>query len=304
MDLSIIIVNYNTGGLLAECIESVLKHTKKISYIIYVVDNNSSDESLALLSRLSKNKSRIKVIKCSKNLGFAGANNLALKKVKSDFVLLLNPDTLIKNNVIGDMLAWIKRKAEVGIASCALKNSDGSIQGTGGYFPTLLRVFSWMTIEDLPFVAKIIKPFHPMRNLSYSKGINFYKGIKELDWVTGAFFMFRSTLLKEIGLLDDDYFMYTEEVDYCYRAKQKGWKVFYNPAWSIVHYGGASAGSEFAILSEFKGIKLFYKKHYPKWQSLFLWVVLKIGILGRVILFAILGRGTLSKTYAKAFIEI
>lgn len=272
VDLSVVIVNYKTEKLTEECVKSVKKFTKEIKYEVIVIDNSVN------------------------NLGFAGGNNVGIKKSKGRYVLLLNSDTLIHDNVLGEMAAWMDENPKIGIATCALKNVDGSLQGTGGYFPTLLRVFSWMTIQDLPFVDNIIKPFHPMKEKSFVRGDSFYQKIREVDWVTGAFMMIRKEVVDDIGWLDEGYFMYTEDTDFCFRAKEKGWRVVYNPKWSITHFGGKSSTREFPILSEFKGVKIFYKKHYPKWQYPILRFFLKLGSLWRILLIN-------PKIYAKAFIE-
>lgn len=304
MDLSIIIVSYNTKKLTENCLKSIKKHTRGISYEIIVIDNNSDDSSVELLRSLSRQDQKIRLIESKKNLGFAGGNNKGIERAKGEYILLLNSDTLISSNVLGEMVNWMREKPKVGIATCSLKNQDSSIQGTGGYFPTLVRVFSWMTIQDFPLVDKLIKPFHPIKNKSFSKGISFYKNKRQLDWVTGAFVLMRGKIVKEVGLMDEAYFMYVEEVDYCYRVKKKGWEVWYLPAWNIVHYGGASSSiAEFSVLSEFKGIKRFYKKHYPKWQYLILRILLKIGALGRILVMGILEGPESAKIYAKAFVQ-
>src|SRR6185436_382612 len=122
IDLSVIIVNFNTPDLTRECVSSVKKHTKNIKYEIIVIDNSKE------------------------NRGFAAGSNLGMKKAKGKYVLLLNNDTVIHNNVLGEMVEWMEKNSKVGIATCALKNKDGSDQTTGGYFPTLWRVFNWMVI--------------------------------------------------------------------------------------------------------------------------------------------------------------
>ncbi len=294
IDLSIVIVNYNTKELTLSCIESIKKNTHKIRYEIIVVDNGSEEE-------LGIRDEELKMVRNRKNLGFAKANNQGIELSKGRYVLLLNSDTLIHDNVLGEMVGWMGENPKIGIATCALKNKDGSLQGTGGYFPSLLRVFSWMTIQDFPFVDYFIKPFHPTKEKSFSKNDKFYSESKELDWVTGAFMMIRRGVVDEIGYLDEEYFMYTEETDFCFRAKKKGWKVFYNPKWSITHLGGASSTKEFPILSEYKNIKLFYRKHYPKWQYPILRFLLKVGALGRIVVLGTMRGGENAKIYAKAF---
>lgn len=301
MDLSIVIVSFNTKKLLKESLKSVVNSTKDIEYEIIVVDNASADGSVGMVENLAKKKKFVRLIKNKKNLGFGAANNQAIKVSKGKYILLLNSDTVIQGRVLSEMVKWMDENPKVGIASCALKNSDGSMQGTGGYFPTLLRVFSWMTIQDFPLVDKLIKPFHPVHHLSFKKGESFYDKEKELDWLTGAFMLIRREVIKEVGYFDEDYFMYTEETDYCYRAKQAGWKIYYLPKWSIAHYGGSSGKTWGHVIPEYEGVKLFYKKNYPAWQYPILRTLLKLGALWRIfILGALKGKGA-TKVYAQAF---
>lgn len=300
LDLSIVIINFNTKKLVSELVSSIYKKTKKINFEVIIVDNASSDGSLSVLRKLAK-KSNLDFIENSNNLGFAAGNNIGIKKAKGRYILLLNSDVLITSNSLGDMVNWMDEHADVGISTCMLKNKDGSIQGTGGFFPNLSRVFSWMIIQDFPFVDNFIKPFHPMKEKSPTKANSFYEKPRELDWVTGAFFLMRNEVIVNVGDLDEKYFMYTEETDFCFRAKKKGWKVWYVPQFSVIHYGGASGTREFSVLSEYKSIKRFYKKHYPSWQFPVLRLLLKIGALGRIILFAIIEGIDSAKIYAKAF---
>ena len=303
IDLTIIIISFNTKELLSNCVESVFEKTRNINYEVIVVDNASKDGSVKALDKRIKSPVCIKIIKNKLNVGFASANNQGLRKAQGRYILLLNSDTILKDNVLGEFTHWMDQNLEVGIATCALKNQNGSFQGSGGFFPTLARVFSWMTIQDIPGVDWVIKPFHPLHSKSFGLGSNFYERQREMDWITGAFFFMRRDVLKQVGLLDENYFMYVEELDYCFRAKKKGWKVYYLPQWEIIHLGGASSTSEFALLSEYKGIKLFYKKYYPAWQFPVLRLLLKFGALGRIILFGILEGPSSAKIYAKAFLS-
>jgi GT2 family glycosyltransferase len=304
MDISIIVVNYNTKKLLDECLKSLIKHTKKAEYEIIIVDNASTDGSVALLKKLQdKYGSKLKVITNKTNDGFGAANNQGIKIARGRYILLLNSDTKVTDNVVGRMIDWMDKNGEVGISSCALKSKDGSYQGTGGSFPDLLRVFNWMFfIENIPLLDKIIRPFHPMHEHSpFYKGESFYRERQEMDWVTGAFFMIRKNVVEDVGLFDRDYFMYVEELDYCYRAKKKGWRVVYNPKNSIIHYGGASSTEKFPIISEFEGVKTFYRKHMPKWQFPLLRIFLKGGAALRIIILGLLKGSATAKTYVKAF---
>jgi GT2 family glycosyltransferase len=185
------------------------------------------------------------------------------------------------------MISWMEENLKVGAVSCMLKNKDGSIQETGGYFPTLPRVFSWMIIQDIPFIDNLVKPFHPKTA--------YYKNQHELDWLTGAFILTRKKITEKIHW-EEKYFMYTEDVDFCFKIKKHGYKLVYIPNWSIIHLGGSSGTREKTIISEFEGVKMFYKKHRPKWQYPFLRLILKAGCLPRILISP--------KIYAKAFIQI
>ncbi|MBI3396899.1 glycosyltransferase family 2 protein, partial [Candidatus Woesebacteria bacterium] len=202
-----------------------------------------------------------------------------------------------------EMIKFLEKNPNVGVATCALKNKDDSIQSTGGYFPNLLNVFSWMTIQDLPLIDLFIKPFHPLHAKSFFfKGEDFYKNQRKMDWVTGAFLLTQKTIVEEIGGWDESYFMYMEEVDLCYRVKRLGYEVGYLPNWSIVHLGGASSTiSGYSILAEFDGVKNFFKKFYPEWEYPLLRLALKIGALGRVVLFGILNGKEAANIYVSAF---
>lgn len=303
IDLSIIIVSFNTKKLTIDCVESIIKNTENLKYEIIVVDNASSDGTVDELESVFA-KQNLQVIKNKENVGFGKANNQGIKLAKGKYILFLNSDTLVKENLLKEMVEWLDKEKYIGIATCALFNPDGSFQGTGGYFPTLLRVFSWMTIQDLPLVDSLIKPFHPMKEKSFSKNDHFYNKKKELDWVTGAFFLVKREVVETVGFFDEDYFMYTEETDYCFRAKKKGWKIVYNPKWNIAHYGGASGKAWSGVLREFEGVKLFYKKHYPAWQYPILRALLKVGALGRIVLFGLLQGREAAKAYAKALMAV
>ena len=302
MDLSIIIVSFNTKKILKECIESIVKTTKKIKYELIVVDNNSKDGSVELLRKLAK-KYPIHVITNNKNAGFGIANNQGAKKAKGKYLLFINPDTLVKKNVLGEMVLWMEKNPKVGVSTCALRNRDGSLQGTGGYFPNLFKVFAWMFfLENIPLIDRLIKPFHPMHPQSpIYKGEVFFKKAHQRDWVTGAFLLTRKDIFEKVGGFDQDYFMYTEETDLCWRIKKDGWQIWFLPEWNIVHFGGASSTAEFPILGEYKGVKLFYKKNKPAWQMPLVRLFLKGGAVLRILLFGLIKGKEAAKTYANAF---
>jgi len=292
--LSIIIPSYNTKKLLRDCLTSIYKQTKEIKFEIIVVDNGSKDGSVEMVK---KKFPKVKLIALSKNMGYGRANNLGAKKAKGEWLLFLNSDTKIINQAIDVIL---KKTGDWGLGTgsyilgCKLLNPDGSIQSSAGYFPTLPKVITTMLfLEDLPILNSLIKPYQQSKK-------SFYQKRQEVDWVTGASLMIKKDLFKKIGGFDERFFMYAEEVDLCFRAKQKGAKVFYTPKAEIIHLKGASSkrGFETAVLGEYKGLKYFFKKHKPVWQLPILKAILFSGALLRIVVF-----GIIDKSKAKAYIK-
>lgn len=293
-DLSIVIVSFNTQELLADCIGSIKEHTKGVDYEILIVDNGSQDGSVEWL----KEEKGIEAILNKGNLGFAGANNQGIKKATGRYILLLNSDTELKENSLAKMIRWMDEHPGVGIATCKLLNPDGSTQANGGSFPTLLRVFLWGTfLDDIPLISRLLGSYHPHPHIGEKDSRE-----HQQDWVSGAVFLIRKEVVKDLGGLEEEFFMYAEDVEYCLRAKKGGWEVWYIPQTSIVHIGSASSkgnsvkfsgkslGKEKGILGEFDGLKRFHKKYYPSWQYPLLVMVLKLAAFLRILVFGILGR--------------
>lgn len=304
IDVSIVIINFNTANITIDCLNDVIRKTKDINYEIILIDNSSKVSDVEILSKFASKHNIIKFIKNKTNLGFSEGNNQGISQALGRYVLLLNSDTRLNTNVIGKMVNWMDKHPKAAISSCQLLNRDGSIQGTGGAFPRLDKVALWMLmLDDVPGVDLLIKPFHPAHKQSFYKGA-FPKQPTQTDWVTGAYLLIRTDVAKQVSGFDKDYFMYTEEVDLCYRVKKLGWQVWLLPSYEIVHLGGASSSSEFPLLSEFKNLKLFYKKHYPLWQLSLIKILFKTGILIRVIIFRILKGPKESDIYVKAYKQI
>ncbi len=303
MDVSIIIVSFNTKDILSRCLNSIFKYTNDLNFEVLVVDNNSADGSSELLKRFKIKYKNLFVIENKENLGFAKGNNLGIGKSKGKYILLLNSDTLLTENSILKMYEYMEKKPKCGIATCALLNSDMSEQATGGAFPTLSKIILWATfIDDLPIISKFVTSYHPHTNTFYL-GSNYYEKEHQQDWVTGAFFMIRREVVNELPEIDPDFFMYVEELEYCYRAKKKGWQIWYTPITKIIHLGGASSPNKTnAIVGEFINLKLFYKKHFSGWQELVLLLLLKFAALLRVVVFGLLKQDKNSLVaYSRAF---
>lgn len=294
MDLSVIITSYNTKHLTVDCIKSVFGKTKDINYEVIVVDNASTDGSLNALRKLQKTNTKLLVIENKENLGFAEGNNVGVKRAKGKFILLLNSDTKITSNVLAGTLRVMEKNPKIGVFSCGLKNKDGTFQANGGYFPSLLRVLVWMTyLDNIPGFSEMLTSYHP--------DLSFYKKKHMLDWVTGAYFLTRKEIWDKVGGLDKKYFMYVEDSDFCFRVKKSGLDVIYDPSFSIIHYGGASSKTSFPLISEFKGLRLFYKKYYPAWKTLALRIMLKGGAAMRMFTLSLFKGPKFFQIYKDAF---
>ena len=298
IELSIITISYNTRQILLDCLSSILKYTKGLDYEIIVVDNGSTDGSLAMIKDLAQKHPQVKLVDAKKNLGFGRGNNLGAKKATGDYLLFLNSDTLIFDNAIQDSLEILKKQTKTGVYSCRLLNADRSFQPSGGHFPTLGRVFSWQFfLDDLPFVGNWFVSIHP-----HEPGFNFLHRLykpqkvskltetaeKYPDWVTGAFFLIKKDIFGQVGGFDEKIFMYTEEMELCFRLAKLGYKTYYTNTPAIIHLGKASGSSYLAFTEEIKNMLYFWQKHLPAWQlplvKLFFW----LGSLLRLLIFGII----------------
>lgn len=281
LDLSIIIISFNTREILTDCVKSVIKYTKGLEYEIIIVDNDSQDGSLERIKELTKKYSQVKLIDAKANLGFGKANNLGAKQAKGEYLLLLNSDTLVFDNAIKVSLDSLKKIPQAGVFSCKLLNADKSVQASGGHFPNLGNVFAWQFfIDDLPLIGKTISSFHPQLG-SYDRN-------RQMDWITGAFMIIPKKVFEEVKGFDENIFMYTEEMELCYRLHQLGYKTIYHNTPAIIHLGGASGGSVFALTSEVKYMLYFWKKHKPSWQLPLIKTFFFIGSLLRLLIFGII----------------
>jgi GT2 family glycosyltransferase len=303
VDLSIIIVS-SKKDFLFDCLKSLTGVLKNLPSEIIFIDNASPDN---LKQQVNKSFPEVIVLRREVNGGFGENNNMGMRIAKGRYVLLLNDDTkVINKDMFKEMIAWMDAHPKVGMSTCALVNPDlKNYQGSGGYFPTLPRVFAWMTfLDDIPGLDNLIKPYHPMHSSSpFNKNEDYYKSSHKQDWVTGAFYLMRKEAMNQAGLFDEDFFLYVEEVELAYRFAKKGWEAWYLPKWKIVHYGMATNGSEKATIFEMQNLKLFYKKQFPKWQLPILVVLLKLGTLLRIILYGIINP-KVAKIYAKALIVV
>jgi GT2 family glycosyltransferase len=260
--LSIIIVNWNTREYLLPCLESIFEKEHGISQEVIVVDNGSQDGSR---EEVKKKFPSIHLIENKKNLGFAKAANQGLEKASGRYLLLLNPDTQVKHGAIERLVSFMESHSEVGVVGGQLLNSDGSRQNSIANFPSLTTEL---------FNKNLLRWLFPTR--FPGKERNYLEPI-EVDSVIGACMMVRRDVIKQVGSLDEDYFLFLEETDWCYRIKRKGWKVFHVPQAEIIHFQGKSAENEMvrAKIEYYHSRYLFFKKHRGRFQ----WILLPIGLM-------------------------
>lgn len=269
--LSIIIVNYNSAEYLQKCLRSIFQEKSEfLKEVEIIVIDNASKERLPDFRSVFK---EIIFIQNNKNLGFAKANNYGIKKSKGKYILLLNPDTLVSAKTLKHIVDFMDQNSEVGIATAKINLPNGNIDDASHRgFPTPWNAFCYFS-----GLAKIF-PKSTFFN-GYHLGYQNMNKVHEIDSCVGAFMIIRRKAGEEINWLDEDYFWYGEDLDFCYRIKQKNWKIMYIPQVSIIHFKGISSGikkhsetlskadeetKKRAQQARFEAMKIFYKKHYIK----------------------------------------
>jgi len=250
---SVIIVNYNAGGLLAQCVGAALSSTARVD--VTVVDNASSDGSVGNLRFLHGADERLVIMKNEKNLGFAAANNIALDRAKGDFVLLLNPDCIIEPSTIEKMLNVLSAHPEAGMAGPVIRNEDGAEQvGCRRAIPTLKTAF--MKAFGLSRIFGV-KDFN-------QTGSPLPDGPAPVEAISGAFMLVRRIALLKVGPLDAGYFLHCEDLDWCLRFTQAGYTVLFVPSVNVVHHKGAcGVGIPLQVeLHKSRGMTRFYRKFH------------------------------------------
>jgi GT2 family glycosyltransferase len=288
--VSIIIVNYNTKDLLRTCLRSVYEQTHGLDFEIIVVDNASRDGSVEMLK---EEFPLAKTLSNTANVGFARANNVGIRIARGDAILLLNPDTEILHGAIPETVRVLGDHPAAGIVGCRLLSPTRSVQQSAGSFPTLWNIFSEAMLLD-----SIIPKWSGRRSGSFD-----YSSETRVDYVSGAFFLIARGVLDSVGLLDEKFFMYSEEVDYCFRAKKAGYEVWFTPRGEVIHHWhGVSALSARSRHWVLRSQILFLLKHFhgPKKYSVVLLKFLGIGL--RVVVYSLAGIVTLDKVqFKKAF---
>jgi GT2 family glycosyltransferase len=279
-DLSIIILNWNAKDLLKDCINSIYENTKDLNYEIIIVDNNSSDGSCDMVKENFLHIENCDLIENKDNKGFASGNNQAIRIAKGNAILLLNPDTLINADVIKRTYECLVQDEKLGVTGCKVLNPDGTLQ-------LACRRMAPRPKDAFFKLFGISKLFKSNKNLTrYNLTHVSEDEFLDVDSVSGCFLMIKREVIDRIGLLDETFFMYGEEMDWCMRAKKEGYIVRYCPVGTIIHYKGESSkklGVK-ATYEFYRAMIIFYNK-YNKGESIFLfdWIVyVGIVLLGMV----------------------
>ena len=253
MDVTIIIVNWNTEKCLRDCLESLYFQTAGVDFEVIVIDNASSDNSTDMVNNEFPG---VVLIQNSENKGFAAANNQGIAIAKGRYILLINSDTLIQDNAIEKVVKFSDSYDKAAVVACKILNPDKSLQPNCFMFPSILNLFlsTFYLCHLFPQ-----NRFFGRERMSWWD----WRDCREVDVITGCFMFVRREAINQVGMMDDSYFMYFEETDWCYRFKKAGWKILFTPDAEIVHLGG---GSSKQVRSEMfqqhiRSMLLFFKKH-------------------------------------------
>jgi GT2 family glycosyltransferase len=256
--ISIIIVSWNVRDLLKKCLESIFSQPLSAagSLEVFVVDNNSSDGTAEMVK---KDFSEVKLMANSSNSGFARANNQAISLAAGDYILLLNPDTEIFPDTIAKSIEFMAGHPECGVMGCKILNPDGTVQPSVRRLPTVWPIF--LMLIKAPKIFRRLKAIDRYLATDFNYGQE-----QEAEQVMGAFMMTKKAVFDKVGLLDEKFFIWFEEVDFCRRVSQAGYKIFYTPDAKIIHHGGASFAQQKAIKKQW----LFFKSaFYYFWKKIF-----------------------------------
>ncbi len=289
MLLSIVTLNYKKPDLTLLCIESLQKQfekeLKENEIELIVVDNASGDNSVKVLEDKIKEKKykNISVIANSENGGFGKGCNIGAASAKGKYILFLNNDTLVKDQSFLEMVKYMADHKEVAILGGQLLNSDGTLQPSTGKFYTLFNAFLLLLgMQKFGLLDK-----------SPEK-------ISEVDWVKGGLLMIRKDVFLDLNGFDENIFMYTEDMELCYRAREKSYKVFFYPEAMVLHAEHGSASRSFAIIHIYKGLIYFYKKHKTYFEYSMLKILLITKGIIAITIGGLTGNSDLVSTYRKA----
>lgn len=276
--LSVIVLSFNTKQLLQQCLRSVYASSvfKEKELEVIVVDNASTDDSVEMVLDLFPLAS---IIRNPKNIGFSAGNNVGLRVAQAEFLLLLNSDAMVEQNTLREMINLMRRDKAIGAATCRLELPNGEIDPASHRgFPTPWNAFSYMSGLERLFP-------HSRWFSGYHRGWEDCSVTHDIDAISGAFFMTRKDVINKVGVLDEQFFMYGEDIDWCYRIKEAGYRIVFHPVVRALHHKKQSGrahpdDSEIRKKTQryfLETMELFYWKHYhKKYPMMLMWLVVLV----------------------------
>jgi GT2 family glycosyltransferase len=260
IDLSVVIVNWNTAHVVGDCLASVFANLGRLKVEVIVIDNASGDGSAEMIAERFP---RARLIANEANGGFAAANNQGMRIARGRYVLLLNPDTIVMGDVLTDALAWAEAHPSVGVMGCQVMESPTQVQRTCFRFPSPLHTLLWVSglLAWSPRSALAGRAaYGPWRRDSE----------RDVDVVSGMFMLVRRAALEQVGMMDEKFFVFAEEADWCRRFWQRGWRCVFAPVGRILHVDGGSKSTEQASVKMYveiqKSLLLFHRKHLGRFR--------------------------------------
>jgi GT2 family glycosyltransferase len=251
VDVSIIIVAWNVRKFVRDCLKSVYEHTKGIDFEIIYVDNASEDGSVEMVKEQFQ---AVRIIENDENMGFIKANNQGIKISRGRYVLLLNSDTILLNNAIAETIKFADANPKAAVVGCKVLNPNQTLQRTCFMYPSLLNTFLGAT-----YLYKIF-PGSKFFGREHMTWCDFDEPM-EVETVCGCYSLVRKEAIDQVGLMDERYFVYGDDPDWCYRFKKKGWKIMFSPEGRIIHYGGQTTSQKArAFRLQLEGSKLIFMK--------------------------------------------
>ncbi len=268
MDLSIALVNWNNREYLRQCLESIAVARLPFAYEVVVSDNGSTDGSLEMLAERFPN---VRIVQNGRNVGVARGNNECIRNSTGRYILILNNDTIVNGESIMAMTRYLDEHPEVGAVGGSILNPDGTLQSSFNNFPRLREELLVVT-----HLGKALNPLFPSYNGTWPEP-------RPVDWISSASIVVRRTAIEQIGLVDEEYFIYSDETDWQYRLWQAGWQVHYLPKATTIHFGGGSfqPGDRRHTLV-YRGRMLFARKHYDHLYCLVQRILFAVAALGRL----------------------
>jgi GT2 family glycosyltransferase len=275
IDASVVIVNWNSKNYLMKCLDSIRLHAGPLNVEWIVVDNASSDGSV---EELRKCFPEVLWIESKENVGFARGNNIGIEKAVGRYICLVNPDVEFIDDCLGKLCRYMDSNQKVGICGPKILNKDGTIQYSCREYPTLWNNLCFALVLHRLFPKK---KFFSNELMSYFD----HNELREVDALSGCFMVARREALIEVGLLDDGFFMYSEDVDWCRRFHEKGWKVVFNPETEAIHYGGGSSAnvSVRSAVEQERASLQYWSKHHGKMKTSLIRLILLVKHAVRII---------------------